>query len=91
MTTAQTAQTAQTTHTAQTSPTAPAAPTSPMRLRELAFGAACAAALRAAARLNVAEALGDAPRTAEELAAAVRTEPKPLRRLLRALSCYGVF
>ncbi|NUO41976.1 MAG: methyltransferase [Streptomyces sp.] len=86
-----TAQTTQTTHTAQTSPTAPAAPPSPMRLRELAFGAACAAALRAATRLNVADALGDSPLTAEELAAAVRTEPKPLRRLLRALSCYGVF
>ncbi|MBL1081141.1 methyltransferase [Streptomyces actinomycinicus] len=62
-----------------------------MRLRELVFGAACAAAVRAAARLGVADALGDAPMTAEGLAAAVHTEPKPLRRLLRALSCYGVF
>ncbi|MET7574627.1 methyltransferase [Streptomyces sp. NPDC005492] len=62
-----------------------------MRLRELVFGAACAAAVRAAARLHVADALGDAPMTVESLAAAVRTEPKPLRRLLRALSCYGVF
>ncbi|MEU6809006.1 methyltransferase [Streptomyces sp. NPDC046831] len=62
-----------------------------MRLRELAFGAACAAALRAAARLGVADALGDAPMSVEDLAAAVKTEPKPLRRLLRALSCYGVF
>jgi hypothetical protein len=62
-----------------------------MRLRELAFGAAYAAALRAAARLGVADALGDAPMSAEDLAAAVKAEPKPLRRLLRALSCYGVF
>jgi hypothetical protein len=62
-----------------------------MRLRELAFGAACAAALRAAARLGVADALGDRPMTAEDLAAAVKTEPGPLRRLLRALTCYGVF
>ncbi|MGV9250641.1 methyltransferase [Streptomyces sp. NPDC003697] len=62
-----------------------------MRLRELAFGAACAAALRAAARLGVADALGDTPMAVEDLAAAVKTEPKPLRRLLRALSCYGVF
>ncbi|MFC8348190.1 methyltransferase [Streptomyces sp. NPDC057280] len=76
--------------TAQTSPTTSTAPP-PMRLRELAFGAACAAALRAAARLNVADALGDTPLSAEALAAAVQTEPKPLRRLLRALSCYGVF
>ncbi|KUM92797.1 methyltransferase [Streptomyces cellostaticus] len=67
------------------------APPPPMRLRELVFGAACAAAVRAAARLGVADALEDAPMTVEDLAAAVKTEPKPLRRLLRALSCYGVF
>ncbi|WP_225822650.1 methyltransferase [Streptomyces naphthomycinicus] len=75
-------------------PVEPGAPPSPppsMRLRELVFGAACAAAVRAAARLGVADALGDAPMTAESLASALRTEPKPLRRLLRALSCYGVF
>ncbi|POX50489.1 methyltransferase [Streptomyces sp. Ru72] len=67
------------------------APPPPMRLRELAFGAACAAALRAAARLGVADALGDGPMAVEDLAAAVKTEPRPLRRLLRALACYGVF
>jgi C-methyltransferase len=39
------------------------APPPPMRLRELAFGAACAAALRACARLGVADALGDGPMT----------------------------
>jgi C-methyltransferase len=63
----------------------------PMRLRELVFGAACAAAVRASARLGVADALGDEPMTVEDLAAAVKTEPKLLRRLLRALSCYDVF
>ncbi|MFF4213744.1 methyltransferase [Streptomyces sp. NPDC001796] len=67
------------------------APPPSMRLRELAFGAACAAALRAAARLGVADALGDGPMAVEDLAAAVKTEPGPLRRLLRALTCYGVF
>ncbi|MFI8189523.1 methyltransferase [Streptomyces sp. NPDC085946] len=71
--------------------TANSAPPPPMRLRELVFGAACAAALRAAARLGVADALGDAPAAVEDLAAAVKAEPKPLRRLLRALTCYGVF
>ncbi|MET8246017.1 methyltransferase [Streptomyces sp. NPDC005202] len=71
--------------------TANPAPPPSMRLRELAFGAACAAALRAAARLGVADALGDSPMAVEDLAAAVKTEPQPLRRLLRALSCYGVF
>lgn len=67
------------------------APPAPMRLRELVFGAACAAAVRAAARLGVADALGDAPASVEDLAAEVRTEPRTLRRLLRALSCQGVF
>ncbi|MEU4033463.1 methyltransferase [Streptomyces collinus] len=67
------------------------APPPPMRLRELVFGAAVSAAVRAAARLGVADALGDSPMAVEDLAAAVKTEPKPLRRLLRALSCYGVF
>jgi SAM-dependent methyltransferase len=62
-----------------------------MRLRELVFGAACAAAVRAAARLGVADALDDTPMSAEDLAAAVKTQPKTLRRLLRALSCQGVF
>lgn len=62
-----------------------------MQLRELIFGAACAAAVRAAARLGVADALGERPTTAEELATAVRAEARPLERLLRTLSCYGIF
>ncbi|WP_438489242.1 methyltransferase [Streptomyces sp. S186] len=66
-------------------------PQAGMRLRELVFGAACAAAVRAAARLRVADALGERPTPVEELAAAVDTEPRPLRRLLRALACYGIF
>ncbi|MDJ0345177.1 methyltransferase [Streptomyces sp. H10-C2] len=71
--------------------TPPVGPPAPMRLRELIFGAACAAAVRAAVRLRLADALGDAPATVHELAAALGTEQQPLRRLLRALSCYGVF
>ncbi|MFF6996460.1 methyltransferase [Streptomyces sp. NPDC008313] len=67
------------------------APPPPMRLRELVFGAACAAAVRAAARLGVADALEDTPTSVEDLAAAVKTQPHTLRRLLRALSCQGVF
>ncbi|MCB8905466.1 MULTISPECIES: methyltransferase [unclassified Streptomyces] len=73
------------------SPTVDPAPPPPMRLRELVFGAACAAAVRAAVRLGVADALDDTPMTVEDLAAAVRTQPRTLRRLLRALSCQGVF
>ncbi|MFE6709399.1 methyltransferase [Streptomyces sp. NPDC057695] len=67
------------------------APPPPMRLRELVFGAACAAAVRAAVRLGVADALGDTPMTAEDLATAVQAQPRTLLRLLRALSCQGVF
>ncbi|MER8093477.1 methyltransferase [Streptomyces goshikiensis] len=70
---------------------APASPQPGMRLRELVFGAACAAAVRAAARLGVADALGQSPATAAELATALNCEPQPLRRLLRALTCYGIF
>ncbi|WP_329617966.1 acetylserotonin O-methyltransferase [Streptomyces brevispora] len=62
-----------------------------MRLREIAFGAARAAAVRAAARLGVADALGETPATAAELAAVVKTETQPLQRLLRALTCCGIF
>ncbi|MER8188114.1 methyltransferase [Kitasatospora sp. NPDC094015] len=62
-----------------------------MRLRELVFGAACAAAVRAAASLGIADALGEQAMTVDQLATAVQVEPRPLRRLLRALSCYGVF
>ncbi|MGW6916201.1 methyltransferase [Kitasatospora sp. NPDC054939] len=72
--------------------TAPATtPQAAMRLRELVFGAACAAAVRAAARLGVADALDETPTSVTDLAAALGTEPKPLRRLLRALTCYGIF
>ncbi|GAA1258781.1 methyltransferase [Kitasatospora nipponensis] len=70
---------------------APTGPQAAFRLRELVFGAAGAAAVRAAARLRVADALGDAPMAIEDLSAALGTEPQPLSRLLRALSCYGVF
>ncbi|MFJ5558724.1 methyltransferase [Streptomyces sp. NPDC093250] len=67
------------------------APPPPMRLRELVFGAACAAAVRAAVRLGVPDALADSPMTVDDLAAEVKTQPHTLRRLLRALSCQGVF
>ena len=66
-------------------------PAPAVRLRELVFGAAYAGAVRAAARLGVADALGDTPAGPEELAASVKTEPQPLKRLLRALSAHGIF
>ncbi|MEU3949793.1 methyltransferase [Streptomyces sp. NPDC029526] len=66
-------------------------PPPPMRLRELVFGAACAAAVRAAVRLGVPDALDDTPLTVDDLAEAVKAPPHTLRRLLRALTCQGVF
>lgn len=71
--------------------TSTAVPHAVLQLRELAHSASCAAAVRAAARLNLADALGDTPATVEELATAVGADPEALRRLLRALNCYGVF
>ncbi len=60
-------------------------------LLEVAFGAAAAGALLAAVRLGVADALGDEPAEAADLAARVRAEPGALDRLLRALSQHGIF
>ncbi|MFC8518346.1 methyltransferase [Streptomyces sp. NPDC057257] len=60
-------------------------------LRKLALAAGQAAALRAAAQLGVADALGDEPATAAQLATAVNAEPGTLDRLLRALTTHGVF
>lgn len=66
-------------------------PAPAVHLRELVFGAAYAGAIRAAARLGVADALGDEPAAPEDLAASVKTEPHTLKRLLRALSAHGIF
>jgi hypothetical protein len=48
-------------------------------------------AIYVAAKLGIADALADGPRTADELAAAVRTHPRALYRLLRALASLGIF
>jgi hypothetical protein len=66
-------------------------PQTSMRLREIVFGAAAAAAVRSAAALGLADALGDAPATAEDLARTTGTQPRALRRLLLALASYGLF
>jgi C-methyltransferase len=66
-------------------------PAAARQLRELALSAACAAALRAAARLGVADALDDAPAPVDEIARAVKADPGALRRLLRALASHGIF
>lgn len=56
-----------------------------LRLRILA------GAVAAAARVGVADALGDEPRSVEALAEATGTQHVPLYRLLRALASAGIF
>ncbi len=48
-------------------------------------------AIHVAARLHLAEALADGPRTVAELAAASGTHAPSLYRLLRTLACIGIF
>ncbi|MFD2468872.1 methyltransferase [Amycolatopsis silviterrae] len=66
-------------------------PQAVMRLRELALSSACAAAVRAAARLGLPDALGDQPSTVEDLASALGADADALGRLMRMLECYYVF
>ena len=59
-------------------------------LTEIAMGYFRSRALCAAARLGVADAVGDEERTVDHLAAACGAEPAALYRLLRALASFGV-
>ena len=47
--------------------------------------------LTSVTNFRVADALGDTPQTAAELAAATGTNPEALRRMLRLLAAHGVF
>ncbi|MFE0379346.1 methyltransferase [Streptomyces inhibens] len=60
-------------------------------LRDLSLASAASAALRAAIRIGVADALDDAPVPVAELAASLQVDAAVLLRLLRNLQCYGVF
>ncbi|MFE1384208.1 methyltransferase [Streptomyces sp. NPDC058740] len=60
-------------------------------LLERALSSSCAASLRAAVKLGLADAVGDGPVTAEALARTVGADPDALRRLLRSLTCHQVF
>ncbi|KMS77338.1 hypothetical protein ACM01_01565 [Streptomyces viridochromogenes] len=63
----------------------------PLRLHALAYSLGISAAVTAAARLDLADALGDRPMPVAELAAAVGASEEALGQLLRALACHGVF
>ncbi len=61
------------------------------QLMEMIIGHWVTAAIYAAARLKLADALASGPRTSDELAAEVGAHPKATYRLLRALASLGIF
>ena len=69
----------------------PAAQTPFDTLTEAFGGLMVGHCLTTVANFNVADALGDTPRTAAELAADTGADPEALRRMLRLLAAHGVF
>jgi len=63
----------------------------PAQYARLAMGAAITQMLRIAARLKLADQIGEGPKTAAELAAANDVNADALYRMLRALAAEGVF
>lgn len=63
----------------------------PLRLHALTYSLGVTAALSAAVRLGLADALGDDPLPVAELAATAGADAGALRQLLRALAVRGVF
>ncbi len=66
-------------------------PTPQQQIAHMITGYWVAQAVYVAAKLGLADRLRDGPRTADELAQATATQPRPLYRLLRALASVGVF
>jgi SAM-dependent methyltransferase len=62
-----------------------------IRLLQMSEGFGVSRAVQLAAELGVADLLGDAPRSTDDLAAATSTHPGALYRLLRALAGVGLF
>lgn len=69
----------------------PTDPAPAARLREMVLAAGTAAAVRAAVRLEVADALRETPADSCDLAREVDADPTHLDRLMRALAARGVF
>jgi hypothetical protein len=61
------------------------------QLGQLLYGLMTSQAIHLAAKLGIADLIGEAPRTVEELAKATRTHPASLQRVLRMLTSVGVF
>ncbi len=66
-------------------------PPPPVQMVQLLAGFQVAQALYVVAKLNVATALRDGPRSVEQLAASTGAAPAALARLLRSLASLGVF
>jgi C-methyltransferase len=62
-----------------------------LHLHQMAFSLGITAALVAAARLGVADAIGTEPVPVEDLAKQVDANPESLDQLMRALAVHGVF
>ncbi|HLY59180.1 MAG TPA: methyltransferase [Terriglobia bacterium] len=63
----------------------------PMALLQMATGYWESQAIYVAAKLGIADLLGDGPKTSFDLAQGTRTHPGSLRRLMRTLVSLGVF
>lgn len=61
------------------------------RLNEMIRGSDLTQLIYVAAKLGVADLLGDGPKSAEELAGAAGAHPRALYRVMRALASVGVF
>jgi hypothetical protein len=61
------------------------------KIMEIAMGFTLPRSLHVVAELGIADALDEAPRTVEDLAALTGTHAGALRRVLRLLSAHGVF
>jgi hypothetical protein len=61
------------------------------QVKELALGLSVSAMMMAATKLQIADHIDETPVGVDDLARAVNADPDTLGRLIRALSCYGVF
>jgi len=62
-----------------------------MQMHQLANGFRVTQAIYVAAKLEIADLVGQAPKTADELAEATKTDTQSLRRLLQLLTGLGIF
>lgn len=68
-----------------------AGPAESGQLGQLLYGLMTSQAIHVAAKLGIADLVGEAPETVEELAKATRTDTASLQRVLRMLTSVGVF